>query len=245
MKFGINFIHEPVLSGAFPGNAETLVNFPQNPIDYLSDPGQFSNDLTDGAATIPAADGSFSQNVQRLALYAQDSWRVSSHLTVNYGLRYQTTFGLFTASGRSQLANPSLPLLAEAGSPIAAPHDYRKQFAPRLGFAYSPGSAEKTVIRAGFGMYYNDLAQGGWAPAFQAVNTGSFADPTTAPPALSIPVTKHPTLYMRRLGSNMPSANIGSRAPITLMKTANTVIAAIPFPMSLSSSLTTAPATTL
>ena len=52
----------------------------------------------------PAGNGSFSQNVQRLALYAQDSWRVSHHLTVNYGLRYQTTFGLFTASGRSQTA---------------------------------------------------------------------------------------------------------------------------------------------
>ena len=32
-KFGINFIHEPVLSGAFPGDQETLVTFPQNPTD--------------------------------------------------------------------------------------------------------------------------------------------------------------------------------------------------------------------
>jgi hypothetical protein len=52
-----------------------------------------------------------------------------------------------------------------------APHDYRKQIAPRLGIVYSPGGSEKTVIRAGFGMFYNDLAQGGWAIAFQAVNT--------------------------------------------------------------------------
>ena len=198
MKFGINFIHEPVLSGAFPGNAETLVTFPQNPIDYLSDPAQFSADLVDGAVTTPGGDGSFSQNVQRLALYAQDSWRVSSHLTVNYGLRYQTTFGLFEASGRSQLANPSLQFLAEAGSPIAAPHDYRRQIAPRLGIAYSPGSGEKTVIRAGFGMYYNDLAQGGWAAAFQAVNNGNIfscvQNPPTcpAPPALIDPHYKTP-----------------------------------------------------
>ena len=192
MKFGINFIHEPVLSGAFPGNAETLASFPNNPIDYLGDPAQFSADLLAGQTTTPAADGSFSQNVQRLALYAQDSWRVSSHLTVNYGLRYQTTFGLFEASGRSQLANPSLPLFAEAGISPAAPHDYHKQFAPRLGIAYSPGDRERTVIRAGFGMYYNDLAQGGWAPAFQAVNNGSFADPTTAPPALIDPRYRTP-----------------------------------------------------
>ena len=191
-KFGINFIHEPVLSGAFPGNQETLVTFPQNPIDYLTDPAQFSSDLEDGAVTTPAADGSFSQNVQRLALYAQDSWRVTPHLTVNYGLRYQTTFGLFTASGRSQTENPAFPLLSEWGYPVAAPHDFHKQFAPRLGIAYSPGGSEKTVIRAGFGMYYNDLAQGGWAPAFQAVNNGAIADPSSAPPALIDPRYKTP-----------------------------------------------------
>ena len=191
-KFGFNFIHEPVLSGAFPGNQETLVSFPLNPIDYLSDPGQFSVDLAAGQATTPAADGSFSQNVHRLALYAQDSWRLSSHLTVNYGLRYQTTFGLFTASGRSQLSNPWLPALSTWGYPVAAPHDYHKQFAPRLGIAYSPGSRERTVIRAGFGMYYNDLAQGGWAPAFQAVNNNSFQSQDTAPPALIDPHYKTP-----------------------------------------------------
>ncbi len=191
-KLGINFIHEPVLSGAFPGNPETLGSFPQNPIDYLGNPAQFSSDLAAGSASTPAFDGSFSQNVQRLAFYAQDSWRISSHLTVNYGLRYQTTFGLFTASGRSQLANPALPLLSEGGIAVAAPHDYRKQIAPRLGIAYTPGKSENTVIRAGFGMYYNDLAQGGWSPAFQAVNNGSIADPATAPPALIDPNYKTP-----------------------------------------------------
>ena len=45
----------------------------------------------------PAGDGGFTQNIQRLGLYAQDSWRVTSHLTVNYGLRWDTTFGLFDA----------------------------------------------------------------------------------------------------------------------------------------------------
>ena len=58
------------------------------------------------SAFTPAGDGSFSQNVQRLGLYAEDSWRVTPRLTVNYGLRYDTTFGLFDASGRSQAQNP-------------------------------------------------------------------------------------------------------------------------------------------
>ncbi|HEY6766244.1 MAG TPA: carboxypeptidase-like regulatory domain-containing protein, partial [Candidatus Sulfotelmatobacter sp.] len=76
LKFGANFIHEPVLGGAFPNNTETLFQLPRNPTYYLSDPSQFSTDLVAGASTSNLG-GSFSQNVQRLALYAEDSWRVS------------------------------------------------------------------------------------------------------------------------------------------------------------------------
>ncbi|HZQ96399.1 MAG TPA: TonB-dependent receptor [Candidatus Sulfotelmatobacter sp.] len=174
-KFGVNFIHEPVLGGAFPANAETLYRFPQDPDFYLANPAQFPIDYAAGAASTPAGDGSFSQNVQRLALYAQDSWRVTPHVTLNYGLRYQTTFGLFTASGRSQAENPAYLTLQSLGVPLiqGVPRDYRKQVGPRLGLTYTPGDRGKTVLRTGFGLFYNDLAQGGWAPAFQGVNQGS------------------------------------------------------------------------
>ncbi len=176
-KFGINFIHEPVLSGAFPGNQETLYSFPEDPSFYVANPGQFPIDYAAGAATTPASDGSFSQSLQRLGLYAQDSWRVSRHLTINAGLRWQTTFGLFTGSGHSQALNPALITLEALQVPLTlgVPHDYRRQFGPRLGIAYSPGESGKTVIRAGFGMFYNDLAQNGWATAFQGVNAANVA----------------------------------------------------------------------
>jgi len=185
-KFGVDFIHEPVLSGALPGNAENLTVFAQNPTDYLDNPQQFAVDLnctptatlmvTDGTtcSSTPAGNGSFAQNVQRLGLYAQDSWRAAPHLTLNLGLRYDTTFGLFTASGRSQLDNPGLLTLQALQVPLfqhwGAPHDYRKAFAPRLGIAYTLGQERTTVIRAGLGLFYNDLAQNGWVTAFQAVN---------------------------------------------------------------------------
>src|SRR5271169_4134875 len=182
LKFGVDFIHVPVLSGAFASTAETLAQYLNNPTYYVQNPGVFGTfspqcvDFTasDGSSCsyTSAGDGAFSQNVQRLALYAEDSWRVSSHLTVNYGLRYQNTWGLMTGSGRSEVNNAPYQTLLALDIPIvpSVPHDYNKQIAPRLGIAYSPGSSEKTVIRAGFGLYYDDLAQNGWATAFQGVN---------------------------------------------------------------------------
>ena len=178
-RFGINFIHEPVLSGALSGTAETLLSYTNNPAFYAANPSQFYFDVNcvnppaDVTCTpAPAGDGSFSQNVQRLGLYAEDSWRATSHLTINYGLRYDTTFGLLNASGRSQADNPAYLTLKALGIPLinGVAHDYRKAFGPRLGIAYSPGQSGTTVIRAGFGLFYNDLAQTGWVTALQAVN---------------------------------------------------------------------------
>jgi hypothetical protein len=183
LRFGVDFIHEPVLSGAFAATAETLIQYVSNPQFYVQNPSQFyfsPQCLADGGTPpdgssctyTPAGDGTFSQNVQRLGLYAEDSWRVSHHLTVNYGLRYQNTWGLMIGSGRSEADNAAYQTLQALQIPIApsVPHDFHKQIAPRLGIAYSPGSSEKTVIRAGFGLYFDDLAQNGWATAFQGVN---------------------------------------------------------------------------
>ncbi len=203
-KFGVNFIHEPVLGGAFPATAEQFIVYPNNPDFYATNPSQFyftppASQCTpppDPASGIsctftPAGDGSFSQNVQRLALYAQDAWRVTRHLTLDYGLRYQTTFGLFIASGRSQSANPSFPVLPTLGFPKRAPQDDRKQFAPRLGIAYSPGDSGHTVVRAGFGLFYNDLAQNGWAAALQAVNGGANPPAALIDPGYKTPYALH------------------------------------------------------
>jgi outer membrane receptor protein involved in Fe transport len=182
-QFGVNFIHEPVLDGALASNAETLVTFPKDPTFYLGNPAQFAADLAAGSVSVPASNGSFSQDVQRLGLYAEDSWRITPRLTVNYGLRYDRSFGLFSASNRNQLQNPAFVTLQALQIPLikSAPHDFDWAVGPRLGIAYSPGQSTNTVIRAGIGIYSNDLAQNGWVPALQAVN--SPVGPCTFDPA--------------------------------------------------------------
>jgi hypothetical protein len=186
-RFGIDFIHEPVLSGALPGTAESLFTFPNDPTYYVDNTSEFAaitacnpaapenqppNPGCPNATYTPAGNGSFGQNVQRLGVYAEDAWRLTPRLVVNYGLRYDTTFGLFTASGQSQTNSPAFLTLQALQIPLlsGAPHDYRLAFGPRLGIAYSPGQSSNTVFRAGFGLYFNDLAQNGWVSALQAVN---------------------------------------------------------------------------
>jgi len=194
LKFGVDFIHEPVLSGAFPSTAETLAKYANNPTYYIDNPGSFgvftpqcvNFTPSDGSTCTytPAGDGNFSQNVQRMALYAEDSWRIKPNLTINYGLRWQSTWGLFEASGRSEADNAAYITMQALQIPVvpSLPQDDHHQFAPRLGFAWSPGGSGNTVIRGGFGMFYDDLAQNGWATAFQGVNNTNY---TTGPCTLT------------------------------------------------------------
>lgn len=195
LRFGIDFIHEPVLSGAFASSAEQIVQYPFNPDCYIGQPGADCGGITSPlpfydvapsaqcnpaptpnsgitCSYAPASDGSFSQNVQRLAVYGEDTWRAAHHLTFDYGLRYQATFGLFKGSGRSELLNSAYITLQALNIPIvpAVPHSDYKQIAPRLGVVWAPRGSENTVVRAAFGLYYDDLAQNGWATAFQGVN---------------------------------------------------------------------------
>src|ERR1700728_3060640 len=97
LKFGVDLIHEPVLSGAFASTAEQIIKYSANPdcyIDppgadcggiasplpfYFVPPGAQCNPEPSAASGItctytPAGDGSFSQNLQRLGLYGEDSW---------------------------------------------------------------------------------------------------------------------------------------------------------------------------
>jgi hypothetical protein len=83
--------------------------------------------------------------------YANDTWRVTPALTVNYGLRYE--FTSVPTGERAQSLNiaASVPGLVS----FSAPQPQYTNFAPRFGISYAPDT--KTVVRAGYGMAYDVL----------------------------------------------------------------------------------------
>jgi len=110
------------------------------------------------------------------SFYGQDSYKFNSRLTLNYGLRYDTDLPATEASNRFSAVDPKLPNPG-AGNILGAytyfgsgpgrngrtrPQDtYHKAFGPRLGFAYSIN--DKTVVRGGYGIFYEALKEGSFA----------------------------------------------------------------------------------
>jgi Carboxypeptidase regulatory-like domain len=85
-----------------------------------------------------------------MGFFFQDSWRVSRKLTLNYGVRYDVEI--------TPLFAPATPLNAAAEQALGViegiPRDY-DDFAPRFGLAWDPKGDGKTVIRMGYGLFYD------------------------------------------------------------------------------------------
>ncbi len=83
-------------------------------------------------------------------LFAQDTWRVTPKLTFNYGVRYDVEI--------SPLFKPATSINAAAEKALGViegvPRDYNN-VAPRFGFAWDPKGDGKTVIRAGYGLFFD------------------------------------------------------------------------------------------
>lgn len=119
------------------------------------------------------------------ALFAQDSWRATSSLVLNYGLRWEASMPWYDTQNKIETIIPGVQSVVFPGAPrgwvvpgdpgvprTLAPTQWHN-FSPRLGLAYSPsassgilgklfGGPGKTSIRVGAGLYYTsveDLSQ--------------------------------------------------------------------------------------
>ncbi len=87
-------------------------------------------------------------NLSEFSGFVQDEWRFRPNLTFNYGLRYD-----FDKITQPPTFNPD-PQLAAAGITTNQIHNQRTGFGPRLGFAWTPLSNDRLVIRGGYGIFY-------------------------------------------------------------------------------------------
>jgi len=144
-----------------------------------------------------------------LGAYGQDSWRARNDLTINAGLRWDVIMPFWEKYNQLQTYIPgaestlypgALPGLLVAGDPgipkTLAPTSY-KNFAPRLGFAYSPrfeqgfwrtifGGSGKGSIRASYGLFYTEFP-GLLAGIMYAVPPFGYNYLSPGPPLLATP----------------------------------------------------------
>jgi Carboxypeptidase regulatory-like domain/TonB dependent receptor len=96
------------------------------------------------------------------AFFAQDDWRVRTNLTFNLGLRWEYDSDLTgTSSDHDPCPNlssiPSQPCVWMANVIDLKKHPDTKDFGPRVGFIYDPFNRGKTVVRGGYGIYYDRI----------------------------------------------------------------------------------------
>lgn len=128
----------------FPGNFSGSFTFNSYADFAANRPFSFTQAFAGNSTAGPLS----KPNVNEYAFYAQDSWRVSNQLTLNYGIRYD----LFALANPS-VKNPDAGLAAAGLDTSVIPRD-KNNLAGRFGFAYKLSQSGNTVLRGGIGNFY-------------------------------------------------------------------------------------------
>jgi Carboxypeptidase regulatory-like domain/TonB dependent receptor-like, beta-barrel len=156
VKFGFDFHRTTVVQEAYDRNFRGKLEF--SLADFLAgkiDSGfqYFGN----------AARHTFENN---FGFYAQDSYRLTPHLTFNYGLRWDY-FGVIGEKNKllSNITNLDFAgnsfTLTQVGQPGLSSlyNPDKKDFAPRVSIAWDVTGKGKTVVRAGYGLFFDASSQ--------------------------------------------------------------------------------------
>ncbi len=183
LKFGGGYRRDQInaLQGIASNGFFVFANFPYsdgfasflsgNPVVFLQGGGNFAREIRDRA----------------LDAYGQDTYKVSSRLTLNLGLRYELPFpstennnevNLFVPGAQSRvLPNAPAGLLYPGDPGVSAGliPTQKTAFAPRVGLAWDPRGDSKTVVSAAYGIFYEPYYTG---------EGGPLQDPVSSPPYL-------------------------------------------------------------
>jgi Carboxypeptidase regulatory-like domain len=190
-KFGADF-HRFQSNGTIVGNGRGSYTFSAQTSAPTT--GYAFSDLLLGIPTSTARSPYSPRIYDRTGIYGgyfQDDWKLTPRLTINIGLRYEYNLPTFEKYNTLSNFNPStgnIDIAGTSGVPTGLWNPNYKDFQPRFGFSYSPFGSSKTVIRSGYGIFYN-------SPALNAVNSGPqqsnapFVSAQTFNSSLAIPIS--------------------------------------------------------
>lgn len=151
-KGGVNFVHEPTLGGSFSTGVTAPQFYP------------LSDSLDSPVGLILQFGGVFGDETpnKQIGLYVQDDWNVNDKLTLNLGVRYDYVSGF----DLNQSSNPIYSTIVNSPYDFSWIGPFREHpdgqlqndgnnIAPRLGFAYDVKGDGQTVVRGGWGLYYD------------------------------------------------------------------------------------------
>ena len=204
LKFGFD-LHRFQSNGTVVGNGRGSFTFSAQATAPTS--GYSLADLLLGLPTSTARSPYSPRFYDRTGLYAgfaQDDWKLNPRLTLNFGLRYEYNIPIYDHRNLLSNFNPAtgqIDVAGTSGVPRAVWDANNKDFEPRFGFSWQPfASSAKTVVRGGYGIFYN-------SPALNNVNSGPqqsnapFVSAQTFNSSLAAPIT---------LGNPFPTANAGA-----------------------------------
>jgi hypothetical protein len=153
MNFGANY-ERTTIGGVFTfANPVRIRLFTPPSTETESDfLNAFVRDISMGVGNpnLPFNDTSDTVN-NRIQVYAGDAWKLTPRFTLNYGLAYRWDSNLWN----HDLPRPALIAGLFDGGTAPSKRD-NNNFAPRVGFAWDVTGNGKTVIRGGFGVYYDN-----------------------------------------------------------------------------------------
>jgi hypothetical protein len=202
-RFDNNSINESSTAGSFSFSNQ-MTSQPDSP-SLTSWGSSFASfllgDLSNANTTLPNATG---YRFGHYSLFAQDDFRVTSKLTLSYGLRWDVGTAPYEVNGQVSSFSPTvmnpvgvLGALVFGGSGTGRTGNqfektWMKGFGPRMGLAYA--LSPKTIIRASGGIYYSDSPDsGGYTAGFSS--SPSFSSPDGYTPVYNWGTASFPSNY--------------------------------------------------